>query len=118
MLNSVDDLAKYNKDGMDAAMASLGVVSKGVQAIAAGAVDYWKKSFQQGTEAAEKMLSARTVERAFEIQSAYVKTAYESYIAESHRVSELYADIVKEVYRPFERYIGKMPTLPLPQSAS
>lgn len=118
MLNSVDDLTKYNKEGVDAAMASLSLISKGMQAIAAGAADYTKKSLAQGTELLEKMLSAGSVERAFEIQSDYVKTAYESFIAESNRMSELYADVAKEAYRPFERYIGTMPTFPVARGLS
>jgi phasin family protein len=118
MLNSTDNLTKFNKENVDAAMASLGHISKGVQAIAASAVDYTKKSLEQGTEALQKMLSARSVERAFEIQSDYVKTAYETFIAESNRMSELYADLAKEVYRPFECYVGKMPTFPIAQGLS
>lgn len=118
MLNAVDDLTKYSKDNADAAMNSLTVISKGMQAIAAGAVDYSKKSLEQGTEALEKMLSARSLERAFEVQSDYFKTSYEALIAESNRVSELCADVVKEVYRPFERYVGKMPAFPIAQGMS
>lgn len=118
MLDSADELSKYSKQNVDAAMASLGCISKGVQAIAAGAVDYSKRSMEQGTAALEKMLSARSVERAFEIQSDYVKTAYETFIAESNRVSELCADIVKEVYRPLERYTGTMPMFPIARGLS
>lgn len=118
MRNPVDDLAKFNTENVDAAMASLGCISKGMQAIAAGAVDYTKRSLEQGTEAFEKMLGARSVERAFEIQSDYVKTAYETFIAESNRVSELYADMAKEVYRPFERYVGEVPTFPIARGMS
>jgi hypothetical protein len=118
MFNSLDDLTKCNKENVDAAMKSLGVISNGVQAIAAGAADYSKKSFEQGTEALEKLLGARSLEKAMEVQSDYIRTAYESFIAESNRVSELCADVAKEVYRPFETYVGKMPALPYGQASS
>ena len=77
MFNSLDDLTKCNKENVDAAMKSLGVISNGVQAIAAGAADYSKKSFEQGTEALEKLLGARSLEKAMEVQSDYIRTAYE-----------------------------------------
>lgn len=115
MFNTLDDLTKNN---MDAAMKSLSAISKGVQELATGAADYSKKSFEQGTEALEKMLAARSLEKAMEIQSDYIKTAYESLIAESNRVSELCADVAKEVYKPFEVYAGKMPSLPFAQASS
>jgi phasin family protein len=115
MFNVFDDLTKYNND---AAMKSLSVISKGVQELASGATDYSKKSLEQGTEALEKMLAARSLEKAMEIQSDYIKTAYESFIAESNRVSELCADVAKEVYKPFEAYVSKMPALPFAQATS
>jgi phasin family protein len=118
MFNSLDDLTKCNKDNVDAAMKSFGVISKGVQAIAAGAADYSKKSLEQSTEALQKLLGAGSLEKAMEVQSDYIKTAYESFIAESNRVSELCADVAKEVYKPFEAYAGKMPALPYGQASS
>ncbi|MFY9699750.1 MAG: phasin family protein [Rhodoplanes sp.] len=116
MFNILDDLTKYNN--MDTAMRSLTVISKGVQELASGAADYSKKSVEQSTEALEKMLAARSLEKAMEIQSDYIKAAYESFIAESNRVSELCADVAKEVYKPFEAYVGKMPALPFTQATS
>ena len=53
-----------------------------------------------------------------EIQSDYIKSAYESLIAESNRVSEVCADVAKEVFKPFEVYAGRMPTLPFAQASS
>jgi len=116
MLNPFDDLTKFNN--MDAAMNSLNMISKGAQALAAGAANYSKKSLEQGTAAVEKILGASSIEQAMEIQSDYIKTAYEGFIAESNRVSELYADLAKEVCRPFEPYVGKMPAFPYPQMTS
>jgi phasin family protein len=115
MFNTLDDLTKYNND---TAMKSLSVISKGMQELASGTADYSKKSLEQGTEALEKMLAARSLEKAMEIQSDYIKAAYESFIAESNRVTELCADVAKEIYKPFESYVGKMPTLPFAQATS
>jgi hypothetical protein len=112
MLNTFDDLAKCNRENVDAAMKSVDLISKGVQAIAGGAADYSKRSMEQGAKALEKMLSAHSLEKVMEVQSDYIKATYESFIAESNRVSELCADIAKEVCRPFEAYAGKMPALP------
>ena len=35
-------------------------------------------------------------------------TAYEAFVAESHKISELYADLAKQAFKPFEGYIAKM----------
>jgi hypothetical protein len=118
MFNAFDDLTKANNDNMDAAMKSLDVISKSMQAIAAGAADYSKKSLEQGADAFEKMLGATSFETAMEVQSVYFKTAYESFIAESNRMSEVCADLAKEVYKPLEAYFGKFPAMPYVPAAS
>ncbi|MBK5957822.1 Phasin [Rhodoplanes elegans] len=108
----LDTMQGFNKDGLDATMKSFGAVSQSVQAIAAEAVDYSKKSFEQGTQVLEKILGAKSLDTALELQSDYLKASYESFIAQSNRMSELYADLAKEIYKPFEGFVGKMPTVP------
>ncbi len=42
----------------------------------------------------------KSVEKAFEVQSEYVKTAYECFVAHATKIGELYADLAKELYKP------------------
>jgi len=108
MLKNFDELQKLNKDNMDVAMKSFGALSKSVQAIAAEVADYSKKSFEEGSAAAEKMFGAKTLDKAIEIQTDYAKQAYEGFVAGATRIGELCADLTKESYKPFESYIGKV----------
>jgi hypothetical protein len=103
----LDDVQKLGKDNMDATLKSFGAVSKSVQAIAVEMADYSKKSFEQGTAAIEKLFSAKTIEKAIEVQSDFVKSSYEGFVAEATKLSELYADLAKESYKPFESYLTK-----------
>ena len=108
MLKNFDDVQKVGKDNMDATMKSFGAVSKSVQAIAVEVADYSKKSFEDGSAALEKLLGAKSLEKAIEIQSDYAKSAYESFVAGASKIGEIYADLAKETYKPFEGYIGKV----------
>jgi hypothetical protein len=108
MLKNLDDMQKFGKDNMDATMKSVGAASKGFQAIAAEVTNYSKKSFEDGTAAMERLLGAKTLEKAIEVQTDYVKTAYEGFIAEATKLGELYAGIAKESYKPFEGYLAKV----------
>lgn len=103
----LDNVQAFGKDSMDAAMKSFGAVSKSMQAIAAETVDYSKKSFEQGTAVLEKMVSAKSLDTIFDLQSSYLKSSYEGFIAQSNRMSELYADLAKDLYKPFEGFAGK-----------
>src|SRR6516225_7549488 len=109
MLKNFEDFQKYNKDQMDTTLKAWGQVSKGVQAIAAETADYSKKSFEEGSAALEKLLGAKSLEKAIEIQTAYAKTAYEGFVAQAAKMGELYADLAKETYKPFESFVNKAP---------
>jgi len=108
MLKNVDEMQKLGKDNVEAAMKAFGATSKGFQAIAAEVTNYSKKSFEDGTAAVERLLGAKTLEKAIEIQSEYAKTAYEGFVAEATKLGELYADLAKEAYKPFEGYLAKV----------
>jgi phasin family protein len=107
MLNNFDDLQKVSKDNMDMTLKQFGAVSKGFQAIAAEMADYSKKSFEETSALAEKLMGSKSLEKAIEIQSTYVKSAYESFMAEATKISELYADLAKETYKPIESLMDK-----------
>ena len=109
MLKNFDDIQKYGKDHMDTTMKAWGQVSKGVQAIATETADYSKKSFEEGSAALEKLFGAKSLEKAIEIQTAYAKTAYEGFVAQATKMGELYADLAKETYKPFEGFVPKAP---------
>src|ERR1700684_3477340 len=86
MLKNFDDMQKYGKDNMDLTMKAWGQVSKGVQAIAAETADYSKKSFEEGSAALEKLLGAKSLDKAMEIQTSYAKTAYEGFVAQATKI--------------------------------
>jgi hypothetical protein len=108
MLKNFDDLQKLGKDNVDVAMKQLGAVSKGFQAIAAEVADFSKKSFEESSVTAEKLLGSKSFEKAIEIQSDYAKRSYESFVAQATKLGELYAEFAKETYKPFEGYIAKV----------
>ena len=108
MLKNFEDFQKLGKENVDTCMKQFGTVSKGWQAIATEVADYSKKSFEHGTATLESLLGAKSLEKAIEIQSDFVKTAYEGFVAQSSKLGELYTDLAKETYKPLE---GMMATV-------
>ena len=101
MLN-FDDVNRKNKEAMDTVLKSYSETAKGFQAIAAEAVDYSKKSFQDTVTHFESLSGARSFEAAFELQTTYVKTAYENFVSEATKLGEMYSDLAKSAYKPYE----------------
>lgn len=101
------DTGTYGKDFMDTQLKSFASLSKGLQSIATEATEYTKKSFEDGSATVEKMLGAKSLEKAIEIQTDYAKKAYEGFVAEATKMSELYAEVAKDAYKPFESAVAK-----------
>jgi len=108
MLKNFEDFQKLGKDNADVAMKQFGTVSKGWQALATEFADYSKKSFEQTTAAFEKLLGAKSLDKAIEVQSDYAKTAYEGFVAQTTKLGELYTDLAKETYKPLEGILAKV----------
>src|SRR5262249_53487437 len=107
MVKNFEDIQQVGKDNMDSALKSWGVLSKGSQAIAVEVADYSKKAFEDSTAALEKLFGVKSLDKAIEVQTEYAKTAYEGFVAEATKLGELYADLAKEAYKPFESMLAK-----------
>jgi len=108
MMKSFEEVQKLGKDNMDVTLKSMSAVSKGFQAIAAEMADYSKKSFEEGTAVIEKLLGAKSLDKAIEVQADYIKSSYEGFVSEATKLSDLYTDLAKETYKPFEGVFGKV----------
>jgi hypothetical protein len=107
MLKNFEEIQKLSQDHVDTTMKQFGTVSKGFQSIATECADYSKKSYEAGSAALEQLFGAKSLEKAIEIQSAYAKTAYEGFVAQATKMGELYTDLAKESYKPFEGMMAK-----------
>jgi hypothetical protein len=103
-----DEFQKFGSEGVDVVFKQFGAVSKSVQAIASEVADYSKEAFETTAAATEKLLGAKSLEKAIEVQSDFLKTSYEGFVARSGKFSELYTDLAKETYKPLEGYFGKV----------
>jgi len=104
----VEEMQQYGKEQFDAAVASANTFSSGFQAIATAYGDYTKKSFEDTKSFVEKLSSVKSLDKAIEVQTEYAKTAYETFVAESQKIGELYSDLAKQAYKPFEGLVSKL----------
>lgn len=107
MINGFEEIQKFNKDSVDVALKTFGAVSKGLQSIAVEMADYSKKNFESSAAAVEKVIAAKSIDKAFEVQADYMRAAYEDYLGQVTRLGELYAGVAKEAYKPFETTAAK-----------
>jgi hypothetical protein len=107
MLGNFEDVEKMSKANMEATTKAFGTLSKTTQAITAEMTDYSKRSFENGTKAVEKLFSVKSLDKAFEVQSEYAKSVFDDYSAQVTKLGQLYADLAKDAFNPFEAPTAK-----------
>ena len=105
----IEDFQQVGKDQYEALVASAGTLSRGFQDIAAAMTEYSKKSFEQGSAYVEKLAGVKSFDKAVEVQTDFAKSSYESFVAEATKIGEIYKDVFKEAYKPFEGFTSKLP---------
>ncbi len=99
---SFDDASKYGKDAMDNMLKSYSALAQGMQTFTTEASDYSKKSYEDNAKVLEQLVAAKSFEKAFEIQSDYAKAAYEGFVAQATKMSEICANTARDAYKPIE----------------
>jgi hypothetical protein len=68
------------------------------QTIAMAYGEYTMKSFEQTKSFVEKLAGVRSLGRAIEIQTEFAMQAYETFVAESHKIRELYSGLARQSF--------------------
>jgi phasin family protein len=107
-MNNVEQFQKHAQEQNEAALASASAFAANAKTITTAHAEYTKKAFQDFSEFISKLTSLKSPDEAMKLQADYVKTAYETIVAESKKISELYTDFAKQTFKPFEGLIAKM----------
>ena len=103
----VEDIQQYGKEHIESVVASATTVQTGLQAIASAYGEYTKKSFEDTRSFVEKLSGVKSLDKAFEVQTDYAKSAYESFVTESQKIAGMYSDLAKQSFRPLEGLVAK-----------
>ncbi len=104
--NGFDSFQTFGKENMEFALKSADAVGKGLQAIATETADYSKRSFDEGTAALGRLFAAPSLDKAVEIQTDYVRSAYEGYVGQVAKMNEIVTDMARGAYKPFEGFFA------------
>jgi phasin family protein len=73
-----------------------------VQTIANAYVDYARKSLQESTSLAGKLMGVRSFDNAIEVQTEFTRQALANFVAESQKLYELYGKLATQIFRPWQ----------------
>jgi len=103
----VEDMQNYGKEQFEQAVASATTFQSGVQAIATAYSDYAKKSFEDTKSFVEKLSGVKSLDKALEAQTEFLRSSYETFVAESQKIAGLYTDLAKQTFKPIEGIVAK-----------
>lgn len=103
----IEDIQNYGKEHLESVAASATNVQSGVQAIATAYGDYAKKSFEDTKSFVEKLSGVKSLDKALEAQNEFLRSSYETFVAESQKIAGLYGDCAKQAFKPYEGLVAK-----------
>ena len=102
-----EDFQKIGMDNYGAVLRSYGELSEGFQAIGSRVADYSKRAFEDATRAFEQLVGAKSLENVIEIQSQYANQAYDSWVAEASKLSEMYTVLARDAFKPVGQAVAE-----------
>jgi phasin family protein len=94
------DTERAGKTAFDMALNAFGAWAKGAQTVTIEVIEYTKKSAESSAAAWERLVGAKTLDGAFEVQSDFARSAYEELVAEAAKLGEIYVEFAREAYAP------------------
>lgn len=101
-LKSYDAVLGYGKETAEAVMKSATVAGKSVESINNEIYSFSKQSIEDTVAATKAVMGSKSVHEAFEFQTDFAKSAFEAYVAEFSKISELATSATKDTFEPFK----------------
>jgi phasin family protein len=99
-LSAVNELSAFQKDTVDAVIASATTASKSIEELNSSAIAFAKKSMEDSVAAAKTMAGAKSVQELIEIQADYTKSSLDAYLSEVNKSSDLISSLMKDSFKP------------------
>ena len=101
-LKGYDAFVGYGKETAEAVTKSATTAGKGIETINGEIYAYSKSSIENAVAASKAVMGSKSVHEAFEFQTDFAKSAFEAYVAELSKISELATATSKDAYAPFK----------------
>jgi hypothetical protein len=79
-----------------------------MQTIMHAYANYSIRSFEESGSLVEKLIAARSFDQAIEVQTGFARQVYANFVAESQKICELYGELARQIFRPWERLAAKV----------
>jgi hypothetical protein len=99
---SMDDVSQASRKVLESGLASASAMSEKLGVITTEAGEFARETAQRNSSLIEAITSAGTPETALRLQTDFARESYRAMVSQAARMTELYAELARDVYRPFE----------------
>ena len=114
MTQGFEEASKFGQDNVEALVATSKIVAKATEDMNAEIAAFSKKSYEDGLAAAKEITAAKSVSEFFEMQTAFAKSSFETFVSEATKLNEMYSVAAKDAFAPlndrFEAAAAKVKT--------
>jgi phasin family protein len=97
-----DQFITFGKDNAEAMMKSANAAGKGVESFNSEVLSFARKSAEDGVTAAKAVLSSKTVEEAFQLQSEFSKQMFETYVDQLAKFGDMALATARNAAEPIQ----------------
>ena len=101
-VKNYDQFLGYGKETAEAVAKSATVAGKGVETLNNEIYAYSKQSIEDTIAASKAIMGAKSVHEAFEFQTDFAKSAFETYVGELSKFGELMTATTKDTFAPLQ----------------
>ena len=96
----IEELAELGRGNVEALVASSKLAAKGVETLSQDAANYSRKSFEDATAAFKSFTDVKSATDFFKLQGDFARSAFDSAVAQSARMSENVLKLAGDVAEP------------------
>ncbi|MGH6870601.1 MAG: phasin family protein [Rhizomicrobium sp.] len=101
-VKNYDHFVGYGKETVEAYLKAANVAGKGLETLHSEIYGFSKQSIEDSMAATKAVLGSKSVHEAFELQTDFAKTAFDAYVGQMTRLTEIFTATTKEAFEPIQ----------------
>ena len=106
MFKGFDDVASFGKDNIDAVVTAGNIATKGWQDLGAAWFAFAKGTVDNNVAMMQAMMAVKSPRELVDIQSSFAKSSFDSFVAESSKLSEMGVKVTNEAMAPISARVN------------
>lgn len=97
-----DHFLTYGRDTVEAYMKAANAAGKGVETLQSEFYTFSKQSVEESIAATKALMGSKSIHEAFELQSDFAKSAFDSYVGQITKLNEIFMSTAKDAFEPLQ----------------